>query len=62
MLYLVNPKTRVIHIEGYCHYATKTSNLPFETEDDIFAQYGNSTRMCITCKKKIEQILKAAKK
>lgn len=62
MLYLFNPGTRVIHIEGYCHYATKTSNLPFKNEDEIFAKYGNSARMCINCKSKRDQILKAAKK
>lgn len=60
-MYLYNPGTHTIHIEGYCHYAVKGLNLTFENEDEVLGKFGRSARMCVNCQKKRDQILREAK-
>lgn len=56
-VFLYNPKTGKLHIEGYCtHTSGKTDYIPFKSENEALAYDGRSVGMCKLCQKKREKM------
>ncbi len=54
--YLYNPKTRTLHIKGYCqHTKGHTEYIHFSSENDALAYDGRAVGMCKICQKKREK-------
>lgn len=60
-IYIYNKNTHVLHIEGCCTHAKRTSaKLPhiiyFNSEDEALAYDGRSVGLCKICQKKRENL------
>lgn len=48
--YLLNTKTGVLHLNGYCHHVKNLNGImQFDTEEEAYAFDKNGIRMCKTC-------------
>ena len=62
--YMLNKDTGKLHIVGYCsHSSTAHPNhvVYFDTEEDVYLNFGRQVRTCLLCQKKKEQKMKENK-
>lgn len=55
--FLYNPKSRTLHIKGYCCHTNGSCReyIPFDTENEAIAHDGRAVGFCKLCLRKREQ-------
>ena len=60
-LYTYNPRTRTLHISGYCANSAGPGYEQFSTEERALAAHAGQVLFCKNCKRKIVSLIKQNK-